>query len=221
VADRLRAGKAVRPERLHVIPNLVDLPQVAAILAAPPPLAGLDLAAGQPFALFVGKLEPSKGAHLLPEALHAAGVGPELPVVFAGSGPLQAELAAAAQERWLDFRFADWLDNADVLRLMHAATVLLFPSAWDEPLSRVLLEACGVGATILALNTGGTPDILTDGVDGRLVADMDGFTAALRDLLAHPERRARLAAGARATAERRFAAEQVVPQVEALYRSLL
>ena len=108
-----------------------------------------------------------------------------------------------------------------MLRLLRAATVLLFPSAWDEPLTRALLEACAVGATILALDTGGTADILTDGVDGRLVADMDAFAVALRGLLADPAERARLAAGAQATARARFSAAVVGAQVEALYRSLL
>ena len=221
VAGRLRAGGAVAAGRLHVIPNLVDLPHVAEIVAQPAPLEGIGLTAGQPFLLFVGKLEVSKGAWLLPAALRAAGVGGDLPVVIAGSGPLQATLAAQAQAAGLDFRCGFWPNGDDVLRLLRAATVLLFPSAWDEPLTRVLLEACAVGATILALDTGGTSDILTDGVDGRLVADMDAFAVALRGLLADPAEQARLAAGAQATARARFSAEVVGAQVEALYRSLL
>jgi glycosyltransferase involved in cell wall biosynthesis len=221
VAAALANGGAVRPERLHVVPNLVDLAQVDAILAAPPPWDALGLAAGQPFLLFVGTLEPSKGAQLLPAALAAAGVDRSLPLVVAGSGPLQPWLAAEAARRDLDLRFGDWLSNADVLRLMHAATLLLFPSAWDEPLSRVLLEGCAAGAPILALNTGGTPDAITDDVNGRLVGDMAAFAAALRGLLADPASRARLAAGARATAETRFRAEIVVGQVEAVYQQVL
>ncbi len=221
VAARLLAGGAVEPARLHVIPNLVDLDRVAAIVAQPAPLDQVGLAAGQSFLLFVGKLEVSKGAWLLPAALRAAGVGHDLPVVIAGSGPLQATLAVQAQAAGLDFRFGFWPEGDDVLRLLRAATVLLFPSAWEEPLTRVLLEACAAGATILALATGGTSDILTDGVDGRLVADMAAFAVALRGLLADPVERARLAAGAQATARARFSAEVVGAQVEALYRSLL
>ena len=221
VAARLQAGGAVQPERLHVIPNLVDLARVAAILAQPAPLDQVGLTAGQPFLLFVGKLEVSKGAWLLPEALRAADVGADWPVVIAGSGPLQTSLAAQAAAAGLDFRFGFWPDGDDVLRLLRAATVLLFPSAWEEPLTRVLLEACAAGATILALNTGGTADILTDGVDGRLVADMAAFAVVLRDLLADPDERARLAVGAQATACARYSAEVVGAQVEALYRSLL
>ena len=163
-----------------------------ALLAAPAPLARFGLQPNQPFLLFVGKLDPSKGAGLLPAALAAAGVGAGLPVVFAGSGALQRWLEAQGQARGLDFRFGDWLDNADALRLMKRATVLLFPSAWDEPLTRVLLEGCAVGATILALHTGGTADIIEDGVNGRLVGDMGAFAE-------RPTRPARPSAGAGAT----------------------
>jgi len=221
VARALLQGGAVRPERLCVIPNLVDLPQVDALLAAPAPLARFGLQPNQPFLLFVGKLDPSKGAGLLPDALAAAGVGAGLPVLFAGSGALRPWLEAQGQARGLDFRFGDWLDNADTLRLMKRATVLLFPSAWDEPLTRVLLEGCAVGATILALHTGGTADIIEDGVNGRLAGDMDAFAEGLRDLLDHPLARAQLAVGARATAERQFSADVVVTGVEEIYRSVI
>ncbi len=217
VAEALARGGAVRPGRLTVIPNLVDLPYVDAVRATPPPLAALGLAPGAPFLLFAGKLEPSKGPQFLPWALRAAGVGPGLPLVLAGSGPLRPALAAAGAAAGLDLRFADWLDNADLLRLLGAATLLLFPSGWDEPLSRVLLEACAVGAPIVALATGGTGDILTDGANARLVDDLPAFAAAVRDLLADPAERARLVAAARATAEARFSAPVVAPQVEALY----
>ena len=121
----------------------------------------------------------------------------------------------------LDLRFGDWLDNADVLRLMRARPCCCSPRPGTSRLSRVLLEGCAVGATILALDTGGTPDIIDDGVNGRLVADMDAFAAGLRDLLDHPLARARWPRARGPTAERRFGADvgrcarrakQIVPE---------
>ena len=52
------------------------------------------------------------------------------------------------------------------LRLMAGCELLLFPSAWGEPLSRVPLEAGACAAAILAMPTGGTPSIIADGVSG-------------------------------------------------------
>ncbi len=219
VAGELRRADAVPAERLHVLPNLVDVAHVERIVAAPPPWEQAGLAPDQPFLLFVGKLEPNKGAQLLPAALKAAGVGPDLPVVLAGDGPLEGWLRREGTAAGLDLRFA-YLDNDDVLRLMARATVLLFPSAWNEPLSRVLLEGCAAGACILALDTGGTPDAIT-GDSGVLVPDMPAFARELRALLADAPRRERLRHGARAIARARFDESVVITQVEALYERVL
>jgi glycosyltransferase involved in cell wall biosynthesis len=220
VAGELRRANAVSPQRLHVLPNLVDVAHVERIVATPPPWEQVGLAPDAPFLLFVGKLEPNKGAQLLPAALRAAGVGPDLPVVLAGDGPLEGWLRREGiADAGLDLRFA-YLDNDDVLRLMARAAVLLFPSAWNEPLSRVLLEGCAAGACILALDTGGTPDAIT-GESGVLVPDMAAFARELRGLLADAPRRERLRQGARARARARFDEPVVITQVEALYERVM
>jgi glycogen(starch) synthase len=215
VAGELARAHAVPAARLHVLPNLVDVAAVARIVAQPPPWQDLGLTPDAPFLLFVGKLEPNKGAQLLPAALHAAGVGRDLPVVLAGDGPLEGWLRQAGAAAGLDLRFA-YCSNDDIMRLMARATVLLFPSAWQEPLSRVLLEGCAAGACILALDTGGTSDAITPH-SGVLVPDMAAFARELRALLAAAPRRAVLRAGARQQAQDRFDESVVIGQVEALY----
>ena len=218
VAGRL-AG-VVPAERLHVLPNLVDLEEVAAIVAGEPatPLAG-------PFLLFVGKVEANKGVLELAGALRrAAGQVPpagRLPLVVAGDGSrgawLEAELAAAG---W-PARLLRWADHDEVLRLLARTTLLLFPSRWDEPLSRVLLEACACGAPILAMVTGGTGEILEDGISGALVPPEEGALAErLVALLADEAGRRRLGTGARQAAEERFAAPVVAGHMEELYAEL-
>jgi glycosyltransferase involved in cell wall biosynthesis len=117
-------------------------------------------------------------------------------------------------------RFLDWIDHNDVLRLMARCDLLLFPSAWGEPLSRVLLEACACGAPILAMPTGGTPDIIIDGESGALAATVSNFARRLAELLERPAERRALGAEARRRAEQRFAPDVVAGQVERLYQSL-
>jgi glycosyltransferase involved in cell wall biosynthesis len=167
----------------------------------------------------VGKLDPNKGPQLLPSALAQANL--DLPLVIAGDGPLRQHLAAAAASLGLDFRFYDWLDNVAVLLLMRRARALLFPSAWQEPLSRVLLEGCAAGAAIVALNTGGTSDILVHGQSGWLATSPQEFAQGIREVAQNDDLNARLRAGARRHAEEVFSAPVVSAQVEALYRSLL
>ncbi len=237
VAQRLEG--LVAPERLHVIPNMVDLATIDTVIAQPQTI----LPAGTPYLLFVGKLERNKGAHLLIDIfreLNALGVGswelgvgkdgvfpspisqlPTPTLIAAGSGPLRPELERELAALGVRVRFLDWIDHGEVLRLMAGCELLLFPSAWGEPLSRVLLEASACAAAILAMPTGGTPSIITDGVSGALEPTPAAFARQMAALLALPEQRLALGRAARHNAERRFAKEVVVGQVEDLYRSLL
>jgi glycosyltransferase involved in cell wall biosynthesis len=202
---------------LRVIPNLVDLPSVDRALAGEWPLN--DISPEDKFLLFAGKLDTNKGAWQLPEVLAKAKV--DLPLVIAGDSPWRGKLEREATKLGLDFRFYDWLDNDAVLRLMSRAVALLFPSAWQEPLSRVLLEGCAAGAAIVALNTGGTEDVIEHGSSGWLAGDLDQFASGMRNVVTDAGLNATLRRGARRRAEDKFAAPEVGAQVEELYRTLL
>lgn len=217
VEEELARSGRVPVERLKVIPNLVDLPSVGRAMGGPWPLN--DISPEEPFLLFAGKLDANKGAWQLPRALAGAGVG--LPVVVAGDGPQRERIASEAAELGLDFRFYDWLDNDAVLLLMNRAVALLFPSAWQEPLSRVLLEGCTASAAIVALDTGGTADVIEHGTSGWLAGDLEQFAVGARLAQEDGELNARLRRGARLRAESKFAAPVVCAQVEELYYSLL
>jgi glycosyltransferase involved in cell wall biosynthesis len=104
---------------------------------------------------------------------------------------------------------------------MAGCELLLFPSAWGEPLSRVPLEASACGAPLLAMPTGGTPSIIADGVNGALEPTPALFARRMAALLARPEQRRALGLEARRNVERRFAKQVVIGQVEELYRSLV
>jgi glycosyltransferase involved in cell wall biosynthesis len=212
----------VPAERIHVLPNIVDVDAIRRTVAPLPD----DIDIAEPFLLFVGKLERNKGAHLLPEVLAAAqeGLGgtplPEL--IVAGSGSLAGDLRRACAERGLRLRMLDgWTDHDTVLRLMHHAAVLIAPSTWGEPLARVLLEASAAGACIAAMPTGGTPEIVDDGINGLLRVDAVTLGRAVAMLLQEPDLRARLRAGALGAARSRWAPEVVGPRFEDLYLTLV
>jgi glycogen synthase len=231
VARRL-AG-LVAPERLHVLPNMVDLAAIHAVIAKPQ----TTVPPSMPYMLFVGKLERNKGAHLLIDIFRDWGLGigdrerfssqslipnPQSPeLVVAGNGPLRPELERELAALGVRARFLDWIDHDEVLRLMAGCELLLFPSAWGEPLSRVPLEASACAAAILAMPTGGTPSIIADGINGALEPTPARFARRMAVLLAQPEQRRALGREARRNIERRFAKDMVAGQVEDMYRSLL
>jgi glycosyltransferase involved in cell wall biosynthesis len=218
IAGRLEG--IVPPGRTHVLPNMVDI-AVADAVAARPPAAAWEGA----LLLFAGKLEPNKGAGLLPaifrelRALAPAEL-PPFTLLVAGDGVLRPRLERELAELGVRARFLEWAGHDETLRLMARCDLLLFPSAWGEPLSRVLLEASSLGAPILAMPTGGTPDIVADGATGALAATPRAFAARLAALLRGPDERRRLGAGARAAARARFDVPAAAPRYEALYAAL-
>jgi glycosyltransferase involved in cell wall biosynthesis len=111
----------------------------------------------------------------------------------------------------------DWADHDDVLRLMARCEALWFPSSWDEPLSRVLLEALASGAPIVAMPTGGTPEIIIDGVSGILAPDMAAFVTQAQRLHVDTHVRQQLSGGAYMHATTTFAVPVVIAQVLNLY----
>ena len=218
VRDELARSGRVPTSRLRVIPNLVDLPSVDRALESRWPLN--DISPEDRFLLFAGKLDTNKAAWQLPKLL-ARAADVSLPVVVAGDGPWRDRIAREAAQLGLDFRFYNWLDNDAVLRLMGKAVAVLFPSAWQEPLSRVLLEGCAAGAAIVALDTGGTADVVEHGTSGLLARGPEEFADGVRAVVSDAGLNAGLRRGARERAERKFAAPIVCAQVEELYRSLL
>ncbi len=213
----------VAPDRLHVIPNIAD-PQHTAVVAA----SALALPLPDQFLLFIGKLEANKGAGLLPQimrelvarhaALPAAARRPLPPLLIAGTGALQPMLARELAASGGLVQFLQWVAHDDILRLLARCTVLLFPSVWGEPLSRVLLEAMSLGTPIVAMPTGGTPEIIHDGHTGRLAATGADMAQATLTLLQQPAARTRLGNAARAYAQAHFSVAAVLPQVLRVYQ---
>lgn len=217
-----RLGGIVASERIHIIPNIVDLAAIDATIAAPSQVAIPSL----PYLLFAGKLERNKGAHLLPPIFAALGrERPELlervQIVFCDGGSLQPQLVSELAALGVRAAFLGGIAHDDVLRLMARAVALVFPSLWGEPLSRLWLEAAACGAAIIAMPTGGIADVVSDDVTGLIARGDAQFAAAIIRLVERPDVGLRLRRGARALAERRFATDAVAKIYDKLYVDLL
>jgi glycosyltransferase involved in cell wall biosynthesis len=88
----------------------------------------------------------------------------------------------------------------------------------SEALPIALIEAMACGLPVIATRVGGIPDVVEDGVDGRLIEA--GFEAALEQLLADPSARASLARAAGAKAEAGFSIATIAAAHERLFRAL-
>jgi len=169
----------------------------------------------------VGRLEPGKGlATLLHAAARASARAPMLQLLLVGDGserPMLERLATTlAIEDWVTFTGT----RDDVPLLLAAADMFALPSR-REGVGVAAIEALAAGLPVLASRVGGLPEIVTDGVCGRLLPPED--TTAWADALTRAASEPATIEPWRRAAPRRahaFSIEASVAVLEQLYDSL-
>ena len=101
-------------------------------------------------------------------------------------------------------------------RWSRARRAVILPSAWDEPLSRLVLETMGLGTPVIAWASGGNPEIIDSGETGWLVGNADDLSGALAELES-PDHRARIGAAGRVYLARNYSPDAVYPRVASVY----
>ncbi len=214
LADRFHAP----PDRLAVIRNGIAPPQ------APDPSAvrtlRRELLAGRDgkIALVVAQLVLQKGHATLIGAMRDV---PDVVAVFAGSGPERDHLVHEAAAAGVTDRVRFLGHRADIPALMEAADVVVLPSL-AEGLPLAIMEAFALGRPVVASSVGGVPELIEDGVTGRLVGagDASGLADSMRGVLDDPTAAARLGSAAADRYASSFTAERMVAETEALYDGL-
>ncbi|HEY5317314.1 MAG TPA: glycosyltransferase family 4 protein [Solirubrobacteraceae bacterium] len=162
---------------------------------------------------FIGRFEPRKGPLDLVRAAPAIRAGaPGARIVMVGDDPYGADPEYVRAVRAAsDVERHPWVANAP--GLMRHLDVLVLPSR-VEPFGTVLAEAMAVGTPVVASRVDGLPEVVEDGVTGRLVPPgrPDLLASAVLEVIA---RREEMGAAARHSA-RRFFVEDYVDRVEAL-----
>ncbi len=144
-------------------------------------------------------------------------------LLIVGEGPERPKLEALARELNLDgaAHFLGLVDSAGAV--LRDATDIAVSPARDEGFGLTVIEAGVFGLPIVATDTPGMREILSDGESGLIVpiGDVPRLVAALRTLLADPVLRRRLGAAAQDTVQRRFLIPRYVAEFEAAYERLL
>jgi glycosyltransferase involved in cell wall biosynthesis len=99
----------------------------------------------------------------------------------------------------------------DVSSWLHALDLFIHPSL-DEGLGTSILDALGAGRTVIASAVGGIPEVIEDGVTGRLVAAADPRQLAevIDELLDDPAAAADLATAGQQLQKHKFSADAMV-----------
>lgn len=142
--------------------------------------------------------------------------------LVAGTGPLEAHVRELVNKHGLDHRIQLLGVRDDVPDLMKAADCFLMTSE-VEGLPMALLEAMMLGLPTVSTAVGAIPDVVEDGVTGRLMPseDISAIAAALREVLLAPEQLRVWGEQAREQARSRYSASLMSQKYERLYESLL
>ncbi|MBD3335685.1 MAG: glycogen synthase, partial [Candidatus Eisenbacteria bacterium] len=158
---------AVSPDRLHVIPNGIDLERYRPT-AETGVLQRYNVDPERPYVLFVGRITRQKGIiHLVRAAPH---IDPGVQVVLAAGEPDTPEIAremtaavnAAAGRRGDLVWIPEVLPRDEVIQLYSHAAVFCCPSVY-EPFGIMNLEAMACEAPVVATRVGGIPEIVAHG----------------------------------------------------------
>jgi len=239
-SDILRSYPELDPRKVRVIYNGIDVDEWHPV-DDPAVLTKYGIDPSRPSVVFVGRITRQKG---LPYFLRAAERLPaEVQLVLCAGAPDTPQIMEevqglvrglqAAREGvvWIE----EFLPRHELCAILGQATTFVCPSIY-EPLGIVNLEAMACGAAVVATATGGIPEVVVDGVTGRLVpidqAD-DGtgtphdperyvadLAAALTEVATDPETAARYGQAGRERAARDFSWATIGQQTAALYAEL-
>jgi glycogen(starch) synthase len=228
----VRAHLGVPAERIHVIPNALDLgwiDSLASPVDGPRVRKAAGIGAHEVVILSVGRIEQNKGFHVLAAALGALRERGSLAEsrwrwVIIGDGPFRAHLARAIDEAGVagHTNLLGRLDDRDLHGWYEAATLFAHPTLYEGS-SLVTLEAMAHRRAVVATAAGGLPDKVVNGVNGWLVppGDASALAAALSGAVGTPERLLDMGERSRAIVEDRFSWTAAGAATVRLYQELL
>jgi glycosyltransferase involved in cell wall biosynthesis len=111
--------------------------------------------------------------------------------------------------------FIGEINEREKTKFLGEAAALLFPVDWPEPFGLVMIEAMACGTPVLAFRCGSIPEIIEDGITGKIVDSEEEAVAALREILLYDRR------AVRQRFEQRFTSTRMAKNYVASYRQLL
>ncbi len=136
----------------------------------------------QDYVLWIGRMDPVKGAHRAIEAARLAGKD----LVLAGPvQPGQEEYFRGRVEPHIDGRRVRYVGEVTGTRkqqLYANAQALLMPVRWREPFGMVMIEGLACGTPVVAFPEGAASEIVIDGGNGMLVSDEHQMARAIDQL---------------------------------------
>ncbi|MEI6401957.1 MAG: glycosyltransferase [Actinomycetota bacterium] len=226
IAVSNRALRSI-PERLRknceVIVYGVHIDQIALISKSRDSLrADLGIAPNQVVVCTIANLRREKGyPDLLAAASSVISRNDDALFLAVGQGPLEAEIRAAHAELGLGDRFQLLGFRRDALGILVASDVFVLASLF-EGFPIAVMEALAAGKPVVATDAGGVPEVIVDGVEGRVLPTQrpQMLADAILELVENHELRAQMSEAAAAKGQL-MDIQPAIERTQALYGEVI
>ncbi|MFZ4816486.1 MAG: glycosyltransferase family 4 protein, partial [Phototrophicaceae bacterium] len=169
------------------------------------------------YLLFVGRLSPEKGAHVLLEAWKHL---PDIPLKIIGDGPLMADAQAMlAAYPDLPIELCGRVPREGVYDALRGAYALVVPSSCYETFGLSIIEAFAIGTPVIAAGHGAPAELVEDGITGKhfIPNDAQSLAEQVRWLWDRPAQISPMGAAGRAAYEARYTMARNYEMLMAIY----
>jgi glycosyltransferase involved in cell wall biosynthesis len=219
--------QGVSPERIHVIPNGINVPKVSQMPDDFPIRREFNIDPGAPLVTLICRTDRNKGLEGFLDAVPiVANRFPAVRFMIVGGSPCnpcyEIDIRNLADRRKLTGLVIFTGQRSDVPGILRESTLSVLPSL-SESFSNSLLESMAAGLPVVATNVGGNPEIVQDGETGVLVPPRDpaAMAEAIIRVLEAPEMARRFGAAGRERVMKHFSLETVIRRTTDLYMVLL
>jgi glycosyltransferase involved in cell wall biosynthesis len=211
-----------RERTTHVVLNASDAAELVPGVGRDDARSEFGAAPDDPVIITVCRLYPAKGVDLLVEAMAAVVARhPTARLIIVGQETepnYQATLQSSADRLGIGDRLTFTGRRDDVARLMAGADIFAMPS-FEEPFGLVFTEAMALRLPVVALNSGGAPEIIEHESSG-LLAEPDDVAAVsehLLRLIKNPTLRRDMGDRGRQRVEEQFTVQRMAADVATVY----
>ena len=171
------------------------------------------------YALFIGRIDETKGTRVLLEAWKR--LGGEFPLEIVGDGPDRQWMEAQVRQlRLSGVTFRGRLSHTDAVEAVKGARFTIVPSTWYEGFPMCIAESFACGTPVLCSRLGGMSEIVDDGVTGLHFSPADPQDLAEKAEWAwtHPLELASMGRSARRKYESEYTAEKNYSLLVEIYK---
>ncbi len=167
------------------------------------------------YVAFLGRISPEKRPDRAIRIARAAGVPLKIAAKVDKADEDYFRIAILPLIDGPGVEFVGEINEREKTKFLGDAAALLFPVDWPEPFGLAMIEAMACGTPVLAFRCGSIPEVIDDGVTGKVVDSEDAAIAALPEILSYDR------PAVRQRFDERFTASRMARDYVSAYRNLL